>query len=229
MSTKSSADALERRMRKGADAAPAMLISLTEPVPDPVEDEDEDEEPDDEEFEGDEDEDEPEEDALSWTATREDIAAADAAVTPAEEPVGVCELAPATDEDYDRFWDWVRSDEDHGESLFGEPVTTYRNMLTRLSRMQRVLAMIRDGAHIGIVGLDRVDAPPEMPVVGHLYIAPAHRGIIPRVMDEYLKVLDAQILQGRKLMVVVRKEALMRLYRPHGFTVSYLMVWPSPL
>lgn len=131
-----------------------------------------------------------------------------------------------SEEDLDRLWDWIRQDADRGEKFLGSKVMTSLQLRDKLVAWGLNLHSLDDaGEHVGFGGFHPVL---ETHVGLHLYLAPSYRSQLARLIPQFLKM--AQTLHpGKVLTVATQDEADVRLYRPFGFVVSYVVQRAPPM
>lgn len=138
------------------------------------------------------------------------------------------EHRPATDEDIDRLWDWIRQEEDRGAVFLGEPVTTSRALYDRLSLFGESLqAMVDAGEHIGILAIEPSGAGPNVMAI-HMFIRKESRNQLRRLIPQ-LQALAVIAYPGVSFAVATQDPALARLYQPFGFKTTHILVWTPPV
>lgn len=142
-------------------------------------------------------------------------------------PVDELTLAPVSDEDIDRLWDWLRSPADEGQAFLHLTFTTSRQLAQVIAAMQQqaFLEAIYFGAHH--IGFLAVVPRVENTGVFHLYLEPRVRGQIAALTKELLPLVE-QRFPGLQLAVYSASEAWARLHRqvlgPLGFREHTLFV-----
>lgn len=133
-----------------------------------------------------------------------------------------------TDADLDNLWDWVRQDADKGLKFLGTAPTSSAHMRAMVGRFVTSYALHEDNEsgvqHIGFGAFGPVND--QMAVI-HLYLAPSVRGRLRELAPGFLE-MAVQAQPGKKLMVFSKDPADVRLYRPLGFSPSFVMEWVPP-
>ena len=136
-------------------------------------------------------------------------------------------VRPVVDGDIDRLWDWVRADDDRGQTFLGfQPATArelYGMFASRFSGSPDTAAWAIDeqGIHQGFVLFNPITPQPLSATV-HLYLSVAVRGRFLKIVQQLLGLLDAQY-PLLSLVVVTPDHARARLYRKVGFAMSYVL------
>lgn len=138
-------------------------------------------------------------------------------------------LRPATVEDVDRLWDWIRQDGDLGKAFLGiecrTSLTLHETMQQFVLAQQQGTALLfalEDGGHHqGFVIVNPLDLSDQVGRL-HLYLAPAVRGTLAALLPKLLAVADREY-PDLSLIIAVEDEAAARLYRPFGFTTQYVL------
>lgn len=134
-----------------------------------------------------------------------------------------------TDEDLDRLWDWIRTEEDRAAGFFGGTTIGSARQLygyfAALPASSIARAITTPAEHIGIVVLHPVHAETREAGVS-IYIAPGHRGHIQAIIAALLHRCDEEY--GFSLVQVITDPVRVRLWEPFGFKVTYVLHRAAP-
>lgn len=132
---------------------------------------------------------------------------------------------PATEEDLDRLWDWIRTDTDKGATFLGKAPANSSEMREQLAHFgEDLIAIVDAGVHIGFGGFSPQTA---VYVSIHLYLKVEARGQHARLVPAFIAETQRRF-PGQKLSVLTEDLAMARLYRRFGFTVRHLLTLESP-
>ena len=146
---------------------------------------------------------------------------------PDDESDPALKLRPITDQDVDRLWDWVREDVDRGAAFFGFTPETSRQVHVWIFQLQQATAsgqalsaaLELDGIPVGFAAVSPLRNG-EGNVL--LYLASAHRHRFTDLVPLLLARWDREH-PDLSLCIITTDQKRMRLYRPFGFTVTYVL------
>ena len=148
------------------------------------------------------------------------------------DPSLLLELRPITDQDVDRLWDWVREDPDRGAAFFGFPARMSREVHVWVFQLLKATeqglalsaALDMEGVPVGLAAVSPIRNG-EGNVL--LYLASAHRHRFKDLVPLLLARWDREH-PDLSLCMVTTDPKRMRLYRPFGFDVTYVLRRAKP-